>query len=218
MAPFLSSSKELMVSFVPQSGQVSGKPSRPSRLKHLIGRTAFGAALLTACLQAGDASALSFNFSFSGDGNPTSPATVTGTVDGLVDNLNDQKTGLTVTVTSATNSGSLSLPSIFTDANYNVGNGFNVSGGQVTGANIRYLKGSENFSLNNTDVGTIITNYSEGMNFFNRTFDRSPMNSLSFIPVAPDPVTSVPGPLPLFGAGAAFGWSRRLRRRIKSPA
>ena len=26
----------------------------------------------------------------------------------------------------------------------------------------------------------------------------------------------VPGPLSLFGAGAAFGWSRRLRRRVKS--
>jgi len=27
----------------------------------------------------------------------------------------------------------------------------------------------------------------------------------------------VPGPLPLLGAGAAFGWSRRLRKRIVSP-
>jgi hypothetical protein len=27
-------------------------------------------------------------------------------------------------------------------------------------------------------------------------------------------VPSAPGPLPLFGAGAAFGWSRRLRRRL----
>lgn len=26
----------------------------------------------------------------------------------------------------------------------------------------------------------------------------------------------VPGPLPLFGAAAAFGWSRRLRQRIRS--
>jgi uncharacterized repeat protein (TIGR03803 family) len=26
----------------------------------------------------------------------------------------------------------------------------------------------------------------------------------------------VPGPLPLMGAGAAFGWSRRLRRRIQA--
>jgi hypothetical protein len=28
------------------------------------------------------------------------------------------------------------------------------------------------------------------------------------------PATSVPGPLPLLGAGAAFGWSRQLRKRI----
>ncbi|MFZ9752319.1 MAG: hypothetical protein ACO3B3_02015 [Cyanobium sp.] len=30
-------------------------------------------------------------------------------------------------------------------------------------------------------------------------------------------VPSVPGPLPLFGAGAAYGWSRRLRRRLSNP-
>ncbi len=29
--------------------------------------------------------------------------------------------------------------------------------------------------------------------------------------------TSAPGPLPLLGVGAAFGYSRRMRRRIKSP-
>lgn len=29
---------------------------------------------------------------------------------------------------------------------------------------------------------------------------------------------SVPCPLPLFGAGAAFGWSRRLRKRLASSA
>ena len=29
--------------------------------------------------------------------------------------------------------------------------------------------------------------------------------------------TATPGPLPLFGAGAAFGWSRRLRKRIATP-
>ncbi|MFM7269843.1 MAG: hypothetical protein ACKOZT_14895 [Cyanobium sp.] len=27
---------------------------------------------------------------------------------------------------------------------------------------------------------------------------------------------AVPGPLPLFGAGAAFGFSRRLRKRIQA--
>ena len=31
------------------------------------------------------------------------------------------------------------------------------------------------------------------------------------------PAAAVPGPLPLFGAGAAFGWSRRLRKRIATP-
>ncbi|MCP9902322.1 hypothetical protein KBZ12_17265 [Cyanobium sp. Cruz CV13-4-11] len=31
------------------------------------------------------------------------------------------------------------------------------------------------------------------------------------------PAAAVPGPLPLLGAGAAFGWSRRLRKRIATP-
>lgn len=31
------------------------------------------------------------------------------------------------------------------------------------------------------------------------------------------PSAEVPGPLPLFGAAAAFGWSRRMRRRISAP-
>jgi len=33
----------------------------------------------------------------------------------------------------------------------------------------------------------------------------------------PSPSTAVPGPLPLFGAAAAFGRSRRLRKRIATP-
>jgi len=32
-----------------------------------------------------------------------------------------------------------------------------------------------------------------------------------------EPVASTPAPLPLLGAGAAFGWSRRLRKRITAP-
>jgi hypothetical protein len=31
------------------------------------------------------------------------------------------------------------------------------------------------------------------------------------------PAAAAPSPLPLFGAAAAFGWSRRLRRRIATP-
>lgn len=37
------------------------------------------------------------------------------------------------------------------------------------------------------------------------------VSSSSLSPFIP---AGVPGPLPLFGAGAAFGWSRRLRRRM----
>ncbi len=33
-----------------------------------------------------------------------------------------------------------------------------------------------------------------------------------------EPVVEVPGPLPLFGAAAAFGWSRRLRHRCRTNA
>lgn len=38
-------------------------------------------------------------------------------------------------------------------------------------------------------------------------------NSPSFDPNVP--VTNVPGPLPILGAGMAFAWSRRLRNRIR---
>ena len=31
-----------------------------------------------------------------------------------------------------------------------------------------------------------------------------------------DPNAAVPGPIPIFGAAAAFGWSRRLRKRISA--
>ena len=36
-------------------------------------------------------------------------------------------------------------------------------------------------------------------------------------PETRDGAAAAPGPLPLLGAGAAFGWSRRLRKRIATP-
>jgi len=43
-------------------------------------------------------------------------------------------------------------------------------------------------------------------------------DSIQVILGAPTPPgATVPGPLPLLGAGAAFGWSRRLRKRITAP-
>jgi hypothetical protein len=44
----------------------------------------------------------------------------------------------------------------------------------------------------------------------------APNDSVAYAIASPllPPSTSVPGPLPVFGAMAAFGWSRRIRRRI----
>ena len=119
-----------------ESGQVSPKPSR---LKQLTVRSALGAALLATCLQAGAASALSFNFSFTSSGGlsdpsgPITPVTVTGIVAGLVDNLNDQKSGLSFTITSSTNT-VFGGWDVFTT--YDSGAGFDVSGGQITGGHL----------------------------------------------------------------------------------
>ena len=203
---------------VPKSSQLAEIHSRPHHLKKFVGHAAFGAALLVTCLQAGAASALSFNFSFTGTGNPTSPATVTGIVDGLVDNQANQKTGLTFTITSATNTPTLGWSTFST---YLLGSGIDVFGGIVTGVEVAFE--------NSIDGGQVLVLGNEG-NSFPELFsfsasdssiydnvdpDNTSSNTLLFTPASPD---SVPGPLPLFGAGAAFGWSRRLRRRIKSPA
>ena len=192
------------------SSQASLKPSSTTGAKRLLGRAAVGAALMVSCLHAGAASALSFNFSFSGIGTPSSPTTVTGIVDGLVDNVDNQTSGLTFTITSATNTPTLGWS---TFSNYVSGEGIDVSGGQVTGADVAYA--------NNFDVGQFLSlgnqlgfgpELDDG-SFNNTEPDNSLWNSLSFTPASP---ASVPGPLPLFGAGAAFGWSRRLRRKIKA--
>jgi len=193
-----------------QTDSLCASHSSQRAFKRFFIRTLAGAALLATGLQAGAASALSFNFSFTGTGNPTSPAIVTGIVSGLVDNTNDQKTGLTVTITSATNGPS---DIVFTDANYAFGDGFDVALGQVTGVNIRYnASGNIKLFLGNQDFFS--PQYTDDL-FDNIDAIESSSNSLVFTPSGP---ASVPGPLPLLGAGAAFGWSRRLRRRIKATA
>jgi hypothetical protein len=89
--------------------------------------TLVGATLAT-CLSAGAASALDFTFSFSGDGS------VTGLIQGLVDNTNDQSYGLTATITSASYVPIGGWP-VF--ANIDLG-GINVSGGLVTSSAISF--------------------------------------------------------------------------------
>ena len=215
MAPAQSSNKGTLTSVAPKSSQLAEIHSRPHHFKKFIGRAAFGAALLISCLQAGAASALSFNFSFSGPGGPQSPATVTGIVDGLVDNLAGQTSGLTFTIISATNTPAAGWG---TFTNFVGGSGIDVSGGQVTGSDVWFkniFDGGQDLYLGN--IGNLAPELSNSA-FSVYTYDTSPgsTNTLLFTAASPAPA-SVPGPLPLFGAGAAFGWSRRLRRRIKSP-
>jgi hypothetical protein len=176
-------------------------------------RCGVGAALLAAYLQAGAASVLSFNFSFAGTGNPISPATVTGIVDGLVDNLNDQKYGLSITIASATNT----LPGGWAVLNnFVLGERFDVSGGQVTGVNIYLVENNdfqESYLCNQDDKNLILMdNLSQ---IFNTDSNSAVANSLVFTP-ASFPTAPVSGPLPIFGAAAAFGWSRQLRRGSKA--
>lgn len=157
-----------------------------------------------ACLQAGAASALSFNFSFSGGGFPTDPATVTGSVDGLIDNLNNQTTGLTVTITSATNGPS---GTVFTDANYISGEGFDVASGQVTGVNIFYM--FENLRLSLQNQGGILPPFYDDFaeDFINEGDNSSPANSLVFTPSDPAPPALQPGA----GAGVRAMETRPMR-------
>jgi hypothetical protein len=69
--------------------------------------------------------------------------------------------------------------------------------------------GSVSFSVLAGDV------FGFRQNTFDSQGDRATTTIGNFNGPVPAPGTaSVPGPLPLLGAGAAFGWSRQLRRRI----
>jgi hypothetical protein len=168
-------------------------------------------ALGASALHAGAASALTFNFSFSGGGSPQSPTTVTGIIEGLIDNTNDQTNGLTATILSATNTPPGGWP-VFT--NVTAGQGFDVSGGEVTGVNIRFEAGDNLLLLGNQNgFSPQLQTLPPAPTASNINFNNSPSNTLVFTAVDS---AEVPGPLPVLGAGAAFGFSRKLRRRISA--
>jgi len=109
---------------------------------------------VAACLNAGIASALDFNFSFSGDGSPASPSTVTGIITGLLDNTSNQTNGITITITSATNTPSGGW-AVFNPSNYVTGAGVDVSGGLIT--NIQYGAASSTQYVSLTFGGSVLS-------------------------------------------------------------
>jgi hypothetical protein len=191
-------------------------PFRPFHLRQRLMRhgrnaTLLGATLAT-CLNAGMASAIDFTFTFSGEGVPTSPTTVTGLISGLLDNTNDQKTGFTATITSSTHTPSGGWP-VFTwiSDGASPGTGIDVSGGIVTYADLKLGMPGTDSQL---DLRT--SNTSRLVNFRLSLDHKSSIAPLVFTPLSNPSPTAVPGPLPLFGAAAALGWSRRLRRRCRT--
>ncbi len=88
------------------------------------------------------------------------------------------------------------------------------SGSNMMGNGVRLFNGDPNFTGTGTDLAFN----------FNPTLSSSVLAKpfiMGFVAVQyeyTNPNAPVPGPLPLFGAAAAFGWSRRLRKRVSSAA
>ena len=221
VVPFSSSIRKEFISGVSSPSQVSLKSSQPHRLKRLMAHGAVGAALLATCIQAGAASALTWNWSFNGGPLPSGQGTFTTTGSTAQANTLQTITGITGTYTDL---GGISRT--------------------ITG--LGSLEGATNqFQWDGSNASPIITDY-DGIAFVLDTsgqvgifYQKSPndltgsgginnyiialgaggpISSSQLSPVQAPSSAPAPGSIPLFGAAAAFGWSRQLRRRIKSPA
>jgi hypothetical protein len=93
----------------------------------------------------------------------------------------------------------------------------NSLGAIVGGTPFTFLTAVDCFAIKGIDVANMLD--PTNMMAFNAgvTFDAVGTVSVTQTPITQfvDPA-SVPGPLPLFGVGAALAWSRRLRRRINA--
>ena len=97
-------------------------------------------------------------------------------------------------------------------------------GGQISNAQIQFKVGGTVLeTLNPTAAGffnlTTPITLAAGQNLEIVTSGTSSAANGAVIRISSfDADVSVPGPLPLLGASAAFGWSRQLRRRIQAKA
>lgn len=166
----------------------------------------FGSALVALGVATGSllapqaASALDFNFSFGG---------VTGLITGLAEGSNPcgLNSGCLVSVLDAGISGApTGLYPAFTGPS---GVGFSVTGGTVVSSDWIGIQAESDrpvplFSL----LGLV-----GGEGSLSRVGERE-SGPLTFTSASAPP-SAVPGPLPVLGAAAAFGYTRKLRKRIK---
>ena len=218
MPTSLSAIRRQLISSTTGSGEVSLKFLF---FKRLMAHGGVGAALLATCLQAGAASALTWNWSFNGGPLPSGQGTFTTAGSTAQANTLETITGITGTYTDTSG--------IFRT---------------ITG--LGTLGGATNtFQWDGSNLSPIITNYygiafildtlgEVNIYYFNPPSNTdyggingsiaAPATGFSLIsssllsPVLAPSSAPVPSPIPLFGAAAAFGWSRQLRRRIKTAA
>jgi hypothetical protein len=161
------------------------------------------------------ASALNFNFSFGG---------VEGIIEGLVEGSNPCDSSQPTCRVSVTNAGvsgaQTGLYSLSTNA-LPTGTGFTVSGGLITEATWGFaphvgetgFASQLAFSLSDP-IRVFVCEFGStgclGLRTFPSSFVAGPV---TFTPSRA--ASAVPGPLPVLGAVAALGYSRRLRKRIK---
>ena len=110
--------------------------------------------------------------------------------------------------------------------NYTIGNGLvnnTVRGVYASGSSI-YAATGAGLSIS-TNNGTNWSNYTTGNGLLNNNVQGVYASGSSIyagiqggLSIAQLPSTLVPGPLPVAGAAAAFGFSRKLRRRLRAAA
>jgi hypothetical protein len=151
------------------------------------------------------ASALDFNFSFGG---------VTGLIQNLVDNQDNLCDGSDACVVSVSAGAPIGVYSV--NGPGGGPSGFSVAGGLIDATNGLFFLSPDPSVVIEFEVfqgsgnGGLLTSCGDlngcSLDYF---------GPVSFTPASP---SSVPGPLPLFGVAAAFGFSRKLRNRIKCSA
>ena len=200
-----------------------------------IAKSSLGAAVALGVLAAGQAQALTLNFanSFSFGGSSYHTLSVDEGISWALARTFAQSLGGGYDLVSINSEAeNTAVFDQITDPSLWVGNGvgpyiglFQPSGSAEPGGDWQWVDGTpitsfinwypgqpDDFSGDNIGIfyGGGLIGSTWGDNIGDGTF--SP--STSFVVEAKD-ATSVPGPLPIFGAAAAFGFSRQLRKRIK---